>query len=535
MEYTNLITCIYARRSSEDLKDGESIENQVSLLKQYCTKMGYTNVYVFADDGFTGTNFNRPDFQKMYALIRHRRVKRVIVKDLSRFGRNSIEVGIYLGVDFPRYGVELISISDGPDSSDPDSILTQFKNMMNEFYAKDISDKQKLSLQARSNNGQHIATSPTFGYKLDPENRHHWIIDEPAAKTVRLVFHLYNSGLSIPDIAKELEANKHLSPSAYTGSIMKGSKTANNPYYWCHSSVSAILKRQEYCGDTVNFKTYHKSFKDKQVQYKDEADYVIIKDTQEPIISREEFEKARTRRLSNKRVKRERVVHILDSVVFCGNCGAKMYLNKRTSKKSGDSFVYMCNKYRKQNTCTAHYIQESDLTKKVIQSLLNLFALYKGGIRNCKKVISKAVYSLNETSIKQANERIEEIGKRISEISTLEARLYEDMCLGNITRDVFSSVTESYNKEAESLREEQGETLLLLDSIADKKKGVEVFLHKIAAFADFKEDDIDKCVVEQLIEKVELFETRKTLPSGKDVSTIEVRIHYVDVGMIEIE
>ena len=208
MDFTDKLDILYARRSSEDGKDGESIENQVALLKQYAADKGYYNIKVVTDDGYTGTNFNRPGFQEAFALIQHRRVGRFIVKDLSRLGRNTIEVGQYIGVIFPRFGVEFISIHDGPESSDPDSLVTQFKNIMNEYYAKDISDKQKLSLQARSNSGRHIASTPTYGYKLDPNDRHHWIIDEPAAEVVRLVFKYYNEGMQVSEIARTLEKSK---------------------------------------------------------------------------------------------------------------------------------------------------------------------------------------------------------------------------------------------------------------------------------------------------------------------------------------
>ena len=208
MDFTDKLDILYARRSSEDGKDGESIENQVALLKQYAADKGYYNIKVVTDDG--------------------------------------------------------------PESSDPDSLVTQFKNIMNEYYAKDISDKQKLSLQARSNSGRHIASTPTYGYKLDPNDRHHWIIDEPAAEVVRLVFKYYNEGMQVSEIARTLEKAKYPAPSHYRKRVVKGSRTEKNPYHWTGSSVTAILKRQEYAGDTVNFKTYHTSFKDKQVRYRDE-------------------------------------------------------------------------------------------------------------------------------------------------------------------------------------------------------------------------------------------------------------------------
>ena len=357
MDFTDKLDILYARRSSEDGKDGESIENQIALLKQYAADKGYYNIKVITDDGYTGTNFNRPGFQEALALIQHRRVGRFIVKDLSRLGRNTVEVGQYIGVVFPRFGVEFISVHDGPESGDPDSLITQFKNIMNEYYAKDISDKQKLSLQARSNSGRHIASTPTYGYKLDPNDRYHWIIDEPAAEVVRLVFKYYNEGMQVSEIARRLENAKYPAPSYYRHRVVKGSRTEKNPYHWTSSSVTAILKRQEYVGDTVNFKTYHTSFKDKQVRYRDEESFTIIPNTQEAIISREEYEKAKKRRKSTRRVIQTREKHLLDDMVYCEDCGKKMYLNFR-KYAGGNCYVYICDSYRKKKGCTAHYIQE---------------------------------------------------------------------------------------------------------------------------------------------------------------------------------
>ena len=232
MDFTDNLDILYARRSSEDGKDGESIENQVALLKQYAADKGYYNIKVVTDDGYTGTNFNRLGFQEAFALIQYRRVGRFIVKYLSRLGRNTIEVGQYIGVIFPRFGVEFISVHDGPESNDPDSLVTQFKNIMNDY-------------------------------------------DEPATEVVRLVFKYYNEGMQVLEIAHTLEKAKHPAPSHYCKRVVK----EKNSYHWTGNSVTTILKRQEYVGDTVNFKTYHTSFKDKQVRYCDEESFTIIHDT----------------------------------------------------------------------------------------------------------------------------------------------------------------------------------------------------------------------------------------------------------------
>lgn len=530
MEITDKFDILYARSSNEDSKDSESIENQVALLTQYANAHGFINIRVITDDGYTGTNFNRSGFQEMLALIRHRRVARVIVKDLSRLGRNTIEVGHYIGVVFPRYGVEFISVHDGPESSDPDSLVTQFKNIMNEYYAKDISDKQKLSLQARSNSGRHIASSPAYGYKLDPADRHHWIIDKPSAEVVRLIFNMYNNGLQVAEIARQLSAKKYPAPSYYRNRVVRGSKTEYNPYHWTGSSVTAILKRQEYTGDTVNFKTYHTSFKDKQVHFRDEDEFVIIPDTQEPIITREEYEKAKQRRRSYKRVQKERKSHLLDNMIFCHECSKKMYLNFR-NYAGGECYVYICDGYRKKKSCTSHYIQEDAVNSAVIESIQKLQGLYQEGNNICRRIISKSISTRNSEASMMAKARINEITERLNGIQSMEQSLFEQRLNNEISQETFNHITISMNKEASDLRDEYGRFLLLLDSFDDQKKGVAVFMTKLRAFADTPITTADRYIVEQLVDKVTVSES-ETADKG---DRIKIFIHFADVGIIDFE
>ena len=425
---------LYVRISKDDDMSGDSnsITTQLTILQKYANDHGYQNIKVIKDDGYTGTNFNRPGFQEMLALVKSRQVERILVKDLSRLGRNYIETGRFIDLVFPRYDTQLIAVNENFDSNGGDRFLVAVWNLMNELYAMDISNKQKQSIRARSDSGRHITSKIPFGYKLDPDDKHKWVIDEPSAETVRIIFRLYNEGKGINEICRYLTEHKYLSPSNHTKKMVKGSRAVSNPYYWCNSSIQNILERQEYCSDTVNFKTYHTSFKDKQIRRNHPDDYVIIENTQEPIISREVYEQAMARKKAKKRVFKEKKYHLLDGMVYCGQCKKRMYLNCQHRKET-DIYAYLCNGYKKGKTCTAHYITESVVIEQVIRKITSFQKLFADGKLEFRRYISKSITNRTAENIKQVKDRIEVIQKRIEQIRLIETKMYEDKLLGKIS------------------------------------------------------------------------------------------------------
>ena len=301
-------------------------------------------------------------------------------------------------------------------------------NIKATVYAMDISNKQKQSIRARSDSGKHITSKIPFGYKLDPNDKHKWVIDEPAAETVRVIFHLFNEGKGTTEICKYLNEHKFVSPSNHNKKTIKGSRALSDPYYWCVSSVINILDRQEYVGDTVNFKTYHTSFKDKKIRKNNREDYVIIKDTQEPIIPREEFEKAQKRRNANKRISTEKQFHLLDGMVFCGDCKNRMYLNCK-KRKTTVKYIYLCNRYKKEKLCSAHYVREDYLIKTVLDKISFLQEKFSEGKIEFRRYIYSAITNRTSEHIKQVNSRIKAIQERLDKIRTVEANMYEDIRL----------------------------------------------------------------------------------------------------------
>ena len=328
---TNGIAALYCRLSRDDGAEGDSnsITNQKKLLSRFAKDCGFANTKHYVDDGYTGTNFNRPGFQQMIEDIEAGYVSVVIVKDMSRFGRDYLQVGYYTDNFFPEHHVRLISINDGMDSDNGDDGFAPIRNVINELYARDISRKIRSSHRLRGNAGEPLSPPP-YGYIKSPENKKKWIIDPEAAQIVRDIFRMCLEGKGNETISRILQENKVLVPMAYwksKGMGRGGKQTQDNPYRWSKSSVAKILANQEYCGDVINFKTYSKSFKNKARLENPRENWRIFKDVHEPIIDRDIFERvqelvAKTKRRSLKKHGEEK--HLLSGMLYCADCGSKL-------------------------------------------------------------------------------------------------------------------------------------------------------------------------------------------------------------------
>ena len=368
------ITACYERLSQEDKLDGESnsISNQKRILEKYCREHGYTAIRHYdEDDGYSGTNFNRPGFQRMLADIKAGKIKRVVVKDMSRFGRNYLQVGMYTEMLFPEYGVHFIAVNDGVDSVRGDSEFTAIRNVFNEMYAKDTSKKIRATWQSKGRSGEHLTTIPPYGYKKDPENKKRWIVDEEAAAVVQKIFALCMDGMGPTQIAKWLQENKVLSPVAYCyeNDLPTTSKRPTDPYKWATKTVVHILERLDYLGHTVNFKTSKQSFKSKKVLWNDPADWVIFENTQEPIIEESVFLIVQKIRQGRRRPTKMGDMGMFSGLLFCADCGGKMYLCRANHFKPEQEY-YLCSTYRKDRTlCSTHSIRRVVLEEIVLRNL----------------------------------------------------------------------------------------------------------------------------------------------------------------------
>ena len=450
------ITACYERLSQEDKLDGESnsISNQKRILEKYCRDHGYTAIRHYdEDDGYSGTNFNRPGFQRMLADIKAGKIKRVVVKDMSRFGRNYLQVGMYTEMLFPEYGVHFIAVNDGVDSVRGDSEFTAIRNVFNEMYAKDTSKKIRATWQSKGRSGEHLTTIPPYGYKKDPENKKRWIVDEEAAAVVQKIFALCMDGMGPTQIAKWLQENKVLSPVAYCyeNDLPTTSKRPTDPYKWATKTVVHILERLDYLGHTVNFKTSKQSFKSKKVLWNDPADWVIFENTQEPIIEESVFLIVQKIRQGRRRPTKMGDMGMFSGLLFCADCGGKMYLCRANHFKPEQEY-YLCSTYRKDRTlCSTHSIRRVVLEEIVLRNLreaIQYVTQYEDDF-----VQRAADQSLRERDkeLAQKKDTLAQSQKRIAELDVIIKRLYEDNISGKLSDERFIKLSRDYELEQTNL------------------------------------------------------------------------------------
>lgn len=486
-------TALYCRLSSDDeLKgDSNSIIHQKQILQDYALKNSLTPTEVYVDDGFTGTNFDRPDFKRLLSDVENDLVKTIIVKDLSRFGRNYLKVGYYTEILFPSKGVRFISVSDNLDTSAKDEIndFIPFKNIMNEWYAKDLSRKQRAVIKSKGNAGKRLSTRPIYGYKK-AENGD-WIIDEPAAIVVRKIF-----------------ANKVKIPSL-TG--LQISDKTRNPYRWSKDSVAHILTCQDYCGDMINFKR------------SDVDNLVIFPDKQEPIISREIFAEAQKLRLSKKPVRHSYSEPVLFSdFLRCADCKNRMYAQRRYK----GSTSYTCSTARKVQGCLSHYINENRLSDCVKSEINKLIA-------NKTKVVEFAKAKMH-TDAKTAQcasvKNLKNAQTRISEIDAILKNLYEDKVRGNITLETFKKLENEFLREQANLNQTVINQSRIKVNIDSQSKKICEFLRKLEMYK-VPIQELSRNVLIDLIDKIEICEAEKE----NNKRSQQVHIYYLGIGKIDLE
>ena len=503
------ITACYERLSQEDKLDGESnsISNQKRILEKYCREHGYTAIRHYdEDDGYSGTNFNRPGFQRMLADIKAGKIKRVVVKDMSRFGRNYLQVGMYTEMLFPEYGVHFIAVNDGVDSVRGDSEFTAIRNVFNEMYAKDTSKKIRATWQSKGRSGEHLTTIPPYGYKKDPENKKRWIVDEEAAAVVQKIFALCMDGMGPTQIAKWLQENKVLSPVAYCyeNDLPTTSKRPTDPYKWATKTVVHILERLDYLGHTVNFKTSKQSFKSKKVLWNDPADWVIFEITQEPIIEESVFLIVQKIRQGRRRPTKMGDMGMFSGLLFCADCGGKMYLCRANHFKPEQEY-YLCSTYRKDRTlCSTHSIRRVVLEEIVLRNLreaIQYVTQYEDDF-----VQRAADQSLRERDkeLAQKKDTLAQSQKRIAELDVIIKRLYEDNISGKLSDERFIKLSRDYELEqtnltnlVEHLRQEVKEQ-------EKQKVNVRQFIAAVRKYTDMQQ--LDAYILREFVDKIYISE-----------------------------
>lgn len=458
---TNKITALYCRLSQEDARLGESlsIENQKVILLEYAKKNHFPNPVFFVDDGYSGTNYDRPGFQSMLVEIEAGRVGIVITKDLSRLGRNSALTGLYTNFTFPQYGVRYIAINDNYDTIDPNSVNNDFagiKNWFNEFYARDTSRKIRAVQKAKGERGVPLTVNVPYGYVKDPENPKHWLVDPEAAAIVKRIFSMCMEGRGPTQIANQLWADKVLTPTAYKLSHGRSTNAPapEDPYRWDKRAVSLILERREYTGCTVNFKTYTNSIWDKKRHLNPVENQAIFPDTHERIIDDDVFEKVQEIRSQRHRMTRTGKSSIFSGMVYCADCGSKMQYGSSNNRDFSQDF-FDCSLHKKNGSkCKGHFIRVKVLEGRVLSHVQRVTDYILRHEDYFRKVMEEQLRVESTEKLTVLKKQLARNEKRIADLKRLFMKIYEDNASGKLSDERFDMMSQSYDAEQKHLEEE---------------------------------------------------------------------------------
>ena len=527
------ITILYCRLSNEDALDGESnsIQNQKEFLTRYAAEHGYTNLKILVDDGYTGTNFDRPGVQEGFALVKQGLVGCWLVKDLSRFGRDYLTVGQYTDIIFPSYDVRFIAVNDGVDSERGDSDgFAAIRNLFNEWYPRDTSKKVRVVFRQKGTSGKHLG-KPPYGYRTDPADKDHWIIDEDAAPVVKRIFDLAIGGKGPEQIARILEQDKVLTTKALYAKQSenhpdpkKRKKMPERPYHWIGQSVVGILERMEYTGCTCNFKTYSKSYKLKKRIPNAIEDMCIFPDTQEAIVSQAQWDRVQELRKNKRRPTKAERQGLFSGLLFCPDCGNKLHF--ATCKSfDGKQDHYVCSSYKSgRGTCSAHYIREDVLRELVLERIRAVNAYVRQDVEGFQEEWLQCRRSDQERNIREDRKRVEQAKKRLADLDILLPRLYEDFVLGDLSKERYKKMTADYEAEQERLKLEIEVTEEWLETQETMSADVDAFVALTQKYVDVPE--LTPTIVNEYIKKIEVFAPDKS--SGKRVQKVKIYFNFVD-------
>ena len=519
------ITALYERLSRDDdnAGDSNSIVNQKKYLESYAQQRGYTNCRHYTDDGWSGGNFERPAWKQLVADIEAGKVAHVIVKDMSRAGRDYLQTGFYTEVFFRQHGVHFVAIANSVDSDDQNSNeFAPFLNIMNEWYPRDTSKKVRVSLRQRGTSGKHMG-KPPYGYRCDPEDKDHWILDEEAAQVVKLIFDLCIDGKGPEQIARILEEKQILTTRALYAKRKK-KPMPERPYHWGNQSIVAILEWQEYTGCTCNFKTYSKSYKLKKRIPNEPEDMFYLPDTQEAIVSQAQFDRVQELRKNKRRpVKAERQ-GLFSGLLFCADCGSKLHF--ATSKRfEGKQDRYVCCHYKSnRGTCTAHYIREDVLREIVLERIRAVNEYIRDDVDAFQEEWLQCRRTDQERSIRDDKKKVEQAKKRLFDLDVIISWLYEDYVLGNISQDRYKKMSADYEAEQERLKLEIEVIEEWVEQREEMNDGLDAFIVLTQKYVDVEE--LTQTIVNEYIKKIVVYAPDKS--SGKRTQKVKIYFNFVD-------
>ena len=521
------ITALYCRLSQDDKQEGDSnsIINQKKILKKYALDRGYTNIQFYIDDGVSGTTFNRAGFQSMISDVEAGKVKRVIVKDMSRLGRDYLQVGMYTEIFFPEHDVHFIAVNDGVDSNQEDNEFTPFRNIINEWYAKDTSKKIRAVKRSKGMAGEHIGSHPPYGYMKNPENKKEWIIDEEAAEVVREIFRLCVGGYGPTRIAHILTERKILCPTYYA--LEKGGKPRTvlpaDKYTWNGPVVAKILDRMDYLGHTVNFKTHVKSYKVHKTIYNSPDQWKVFEGTHEAIIDKETFEIVQKIRAGKRRPTRMGEMPMFSGLLYCADCGRKLSFHRKADEPA-EKHHYLCENYRSNTAnCTMHYIRNVVVERIVLENLKEVIQYVSNYEDEFVRMVMDSDMRQRNRELAQKKKRLVEIQKRIGELDTIFQRIYEDNIIGKLSDERFMKMSKGYEDEQHTLQTEANEIQSELQQEEKKSVDVKRFLAIVKKYTDLTE--LTPEILREFIDKIIVHAPDKS--SGRRLQEIEIIYNHI--------
>lgn len=527
---------IYCRLSQDDGSLGESgsIQTQKAILTQYCQEHHMEIVDCYCDDGWSGTNFDRPAFQRMIGDIEAGRVNTVIVKDLSRFGREYAQMGLYIEHYFEEKGVRFLSLAENIDSSQGlNNLVLPFTNVINSLYARQASEKTKAAHRARAKNGMFLGSRAPYGYQKDPNDRHHLIVDPEAAEVVKEIFRMFADGIGYVRMTKILRERNILNPQAYFNQnnpdYYKHSDYWRKPFDWHATSVRAILNNPVYLGKLTFGKTKTKGFFDKRRVPTEESDWIVVEHTHEPLVSQELWDTVHQMMKARRRENGSGHVQPFAGLVKCAGCGSS--LNASYDKKKGKYTGFSCWVYKNygKQRCTSHAIGWQTLNRLVLEDIRRNAQVAKLAAARYVGVLLRAKLEKEKGETVRAERELKKAEKRIGELDKILAKLYEDQALGKISEARYQAMAPGYEAEQASLQEQVSRLREQLAHTQEVQDNVEQFVPLIQKYTDIQE--LTPHILNELIEKIVVHE-KKVEEDGSKSQMVE--IHYKFVGCIDL-
>ena len=499
---TDKITALYCRLSQDDMLQGESnsITNQKAILKKYAEDNGFSNPVFYVDDGVSGTTWEREGFKAMLADIEEGKVGTVITKDLSRLGRDYLKTGEYIEIIFPDHDVRYIAINDGVDTLKSENELMAFKNIFNDWYARDTSKKIRAVFKANGQSGKHLS-NPIYGYKHSETDKNLWVIDDEAAEVVRKIFHLCIDGYGPTQIARILTEQGIPTPTAYALSQGRDNGHKNAKLHrWGNETIAHILEKAEYCGHTVNFRTHVKSYKNKKRVDNPKEDWLIFENPHEAIITQQEFDLVQELRKNKRRPTKHEEVNPFSGICYCADCGKKLYLCRATTM-TADQEHLKCGTYAKdKNGCTIHFVRTIVLKEIILGELNKMVAFVKDNEDEFVQMAMDNSVQKQSSELSKSRKKLKESEKRIAELDRLFTRLYEDNVSGKISDERFSIMSAGYEDEQKKLRATVAELTDFIETAEQKSADVTAFISVVQKYERITE--LTPEIMHELIEKI---------------------------------